>query len=207
MRTQVCDRLSRCGKLSRALWCDGHAGRGIISHSLSGGEPRSAEDAFGMYRRDELCSQVPTESPSPRRALHWAARAESQVSLLWGQKGSALLQVGDAALQFSSPHSSFALGFPSITSLKPSFSSGSGAISCLEERDAAIQEEWAAGPGSIPPCSFVHLPAQASSTPTPPPRSKTGKQTQRVMSSPQGNQPTGQVSLKFPPSHTVGPSS
>lgn len=89
--------------------------------------------------------------------LHWAAQAESQVSLHCGQKGSALLQAGETALWFPSQQSSFASGFPSIMSLKPSFSSGSGAISCLEEKDVVMGKGRAwVGQGSTPPCSFIH---------------------------------------------------
>lgn len=35
VRTRVYDRLSHCGMLSRALWCDGHTGQDIKSPQCS----------------------------------------------------------------------------------------------------------------------------------------------------------------------------
>lgn len=115
---------------------------------LSEGKLRTGEEAFGGVLQ------------SPWGLPPLSSTGEPRVSRPCGQKGSDLLQAaGEPALWFSSQHLSLVSGFSSITSLKPSFSSGSGAISCLEEKDAAMG-----------PCSYVH-----SSTQPPAPHFKTEK--------------------------------
>lgn len=130
----------------------------------SEGKLRTAEEAFWGALQ------------SPWGLPPLSSTGEPRVSQLCGQKGLDLLQAaGEPALWFSSQHLSLASGFSSITSLKPSFSSGSGAISCLEEKDVTMG-----------PCSYVH-----SSTQPPAPPQRTG-------SSPQHEEPTGRVSPNAP---------